>query len=420
MEALTPIIQTRLQMQRRGDTFLPYREKLLLSLILAMLGVFVGDETVAGPSVAVANSTPSPVHGPVATARDFEFRDEISRVVSLRKHTPIQITNSRGDITLIGWAQDKIRVKARRAVRSTDSAEVRRLLRAADFSVRTAEGWTEVIAEYGAGLTLEERIRERANPRASMELTVYAPADLPLRIWAADGKVVLKDWRSTVEVRSRFGQVQISGVRGDSVSILCPSCQMTVETVRGSLRCMGGEGAIHLRDVVGPQIYTESLSGAVSASRIEGEQLYVSRTGNVQLRDVRGRIEFNLQQGDFEIENGSGFLSGKTVAGRVVARMREWSFADKALIETATGDVSLTLPADFSAELDLRSRMGAVTSDFNIRHSSERKTNASPIATAQRASEQASNSLGGWVGAGGEVLRIFSDKGSISLKAAAQ
>ncbi len=341
-----------------------------------------------------------------------DYEDEIERDYILRSGGSLQVTNMRGDIVVQGWSFDKIRVKARRKARAVSLEEARRLFAAVDFRFNSSEGNIELGAEYGRGLSLQERLREREKPHTGMEMTVYAPAYLKLNVWGVSGHMTIKNWDAPVETRSASGTVQIEGIKSGGASVLCPSCSIQIRSVNGSVRCMGGKGPVVLSNVDGPQIYIESNSGPVKAEKVRGEQLYVTESASLTGRELSGRIEFHGQEGPVEIIESVGFLSGRTTLGTITARMREWKFADKAVIESTKGDIRLSLPRDFTGDVDLYSLRGKTEIGFNVvsAHLASRGSGGVDLSV---------NTLGrrvqGQVGMGGELLKIYSVQGNIKV-----
>jgi DUF4097 and DUF4098 domain-containing protein YvlB len=378
--------------------FQPIKSKTLLFSTLAKafflgLAILVG---LAGISVGAAQAA--------------SFSDTIERDFPLRSLGELRITNARGDITINGWSQDRVRLKAVRKVQAASQEEANRVFSYTDVRYKTVEKDIEVTAEYGRGLKIEERLKERNLPQVGMDLNILAPSSLPLRVWAVSGKVIIKGWNANLEVRSSHGAIEIELIRKGSVAVLCPSCTVRVKTVHSSLRCMGGTGNIEISEVTGSQIYVESDSGAVNVSRIEGDQLYVTKAGAIDGKQLKGRIEFHTRQGNVSILDSMGFISGRTETGTVSAQMREWSFLDKALIESVSGSVSLSVPASFSAEVDLRSGTGRVFSAFPLILPSGYQS-----LLQEKASRRPFSRLMGMVNDGGEQLKLASDTGNVSL-----
>ncbi|MGZ3698680.1 MAG: DUF4097 family beta strand repeat-containing protein [Bdellovibrionota bacterium] len=338
------------------------------------------------------------------TARAAEFSDEIERDYALRTIGQLQVTNMRGEIVVRGWAQDKIRVKAVRRATAADREQAQKLLTGVDFRFTSGDGNIELSAEYGRGLSIQERLHEREHPQTSMQMTVFAPARLKLLVWAVDGKVSVRGWNAPLEVRTTSGAIHVDGVKAESVSLLCSACSMEARNIHGALRCMGGAGPIEIAGVSETHSYVETMSGKIKASHIDGEQLYVSKTGPIEAQRLRGHIEFHSQQGPVEILDSSGFLSGRSESGNIVARMRAWSFSDKALIESVSGNIQLTLPASFSSDVDIWSMAGKAELEFPLDRISDQTVGPEPAGR-----------LIGRIGEGGEPLKILSEKGEIHV-----
>ena len=332
----------------------------------------------------------------------FPLEEHFQREYSLRSSGELEVSNARGDVQIEGWAQDKIRVKATRRATGSSAGEAKTLLSATDIRFQNVDKGVELAAEYGRGLQIEQRLQERQNPRTSMDMSVTGPARFPLRVWATNGKVAIHGWTGPVDVRTAKGPVHIESSRG-AISVLCEDCAVSVHAVQASVRCMGGAGSIDLSDVRGPQIYVESDSGAVTVDGVEGEQLFVSKTGAIHGKNLKGRIEFHSREGSVDISNSSGFLSGRTVSGAIRASMKDWKFLDKAILESISGNVDLELPSSFAGEVELRSEQGNVHSEFPIESSQP-----TPV----------SGNISGRIGphSGDEnLLRMSSDRGSVSL-----
>jgi hypothetical protein len=357
------------------------------------------------PSASVV-PLPGPISGVAAPAALSDFTDDFERDFTLRSHGPLQITNLRGDIVIQGWPLDKIRVKAKRRARAGTLSEAKRLFSAVDFRFSAAEGQLELAAEYGRGLSLQERLREREQPRTGMQMIVYAPASLKLRIWGVAGKITVKNWDAPVDVRAATGEINIDGVKSGGASVLCPGCSMQIRDVVGPVRCMGESGDLKLTSIDGAQVYAETVGGSLTATKIRGEQLYVTKEGRFIGRELNGRIEFHAGSGAVEITESSGFLSGRTTTGDIVARMREWEFADKALIESVRGDIRLSLPPDFSGDVDLFGGKGPPEVGFGVER---------PAHEARLAVTQPSKRIVGRIRDGGELLKVFSAQGRVRV-----
>jgi hypothetical protein len=357
---------------------------------------FLAILTILGTSLAQAEE-PAPVLA--------SFNDEIEKVFSLRNMGQVELTNLRGAIYVQGWALDKIKVKARRTVQAPNAEEAKKLFALMDFRFRTSGDDVELSAEYGKGLDIKDRLKERGNPQTNMDITVFAPSRLKLRVWASTGAVSVKSWVGALEVRTSSGAIHVEDVRTDKISLLCPSCNISAKEVRGSIRCMGGTGKVDLSDVEGKEVYVETAAGSLNLNRIKGDQLYVSKEGWIVAKNLRGRIEFHTENGAVDIRDGYGFVSGHAETGNIYVQMREWHFLDKALVESIKGNVEVALPPKFSGEVDLWSVQGKAALDFKLQALQDAKTfGPDPL-----------NHLRGKINEGGEQLRVFSQGGNVKI-----
>ena len=156
------------------------------------IGVFLTLVPLARSSGIDPNPSPIAERAPLSA-----FHSDVERDYNLRSIGQLQVTNLRGPIAVQGWAQDKIRVKARRTVFASNPEEAKKLFAAIDFRYQETEGNIEFSGQYGQGLSIAERIRERAQSSdptriASMEMTVFAPSNLKLKVWASEGAVSVK------------------------------------------------------------------------------------------------------------------------------------------------------------------------------------------------------------------------------------
>lgn len=335
-----------------------------------------------------------------------EFTDQIERDFHLRSIGQIQFTNLRGNITVLGWSQDRIRVQAKRHVFAENETAAKAHFPAMDFRFQESDGNIECSAEYGRGLNIDQRVQERERPaefQSKMDMIVYAPSRLKVKLWTAAGNSSLKNWGNSAELRTVSGDVSAENVKGIRITALCQNCSAVLKGIRASIRAITDGGNLAIQDVEGQEVFLESAAGNIQAQKIRGEQqLYVTRSGNIGVKDTRGHVEFQTREGNVEVTGLSGFASGKSESGSIQLRAEQWEFRDKALIESLKGNISLSLPLAFSAEVDLKSNHGTVQSEFPIRRSADE--NSSPNHLIGRIGEQTA-----------ELLKVSSDSGNVSL-----
>jgi DUF4097 and DUF4098 domain-containing protein YvlB len=338
-----------------------------------------------------------------------EFVEEVGeRTFKLRSVGNLKIKNAKGAITLTGWSQDRIRIRITKKVEADTQEDASRLMKNMDFRYEfdKEKGDIQISNEYGKELSIEERLHVSENPnKIRMDITVFAPANWKLEIWAVNGKVTLKNWGAQAEIRSNSGQIQVEGLKGKSLTVNCEACSASLKNIRASLSCTGGDGDIELSGVTGKSIYAGTNSGLLKLWQIKGDQQYTSKTGSIQGQFLKGKVEFHSQQGSLDLREISGFLSGTVESGNVSATVRDWDPTDKALIESVQGNIRLTLPRRFSGDIDIWSIHGKTALDFALEKSQD-LVGVGPEPT---------NHLLGRIREGGELLKVFTERGDISV-----
>jgi hypothetical protein len=368
------------------------------------------------PSV-VSSSSPSASSSPAPSTALLGYTDTVEKDFALRSLGELRVSNARGEIRIEGWSQDKIRLKAVRRTRAESAAKARQNFAATDFALRAEGRDIELAVEYGKGMSIEDRLRERRSPETFVDIVVSAPSSLGLRVWASEGSVWVKSWNAPLDVRTAQGAIRIENTRKGPVSLICPECEISVKSAHGALRCMGGAGHINLHDVSGGPVYVESDAGAVSLGAVQGEQLYVTKRGTIDGNGLSGRIEFHTESGNVRILGSTGFLSGRSESGAIVGQMLSWEFLDKALLESEQGSVQLALPSNFSGDVDLQSEMGKVMSAFPVVQMNSRRMSPERLAVVTQSSYPGPGGqrLTGVVRDGGELLKLASRRRDVSL-----
>jgi hypothetical protein len=341
-----------------------------------------------------------------------EFADSVEHDFPLRSIGQLNVSNPRGSIIVQGWSHDRIRVKAVRRVMADSPDKAKKLFEAMDFRYRPLDQDVELAADYGKGLDIQQRLEERRVPHARMDVTIYAPARLKLRVWGPDqessGETTVRDWNGPrIEVRAHTGPMNLESINSGQISLLCPSCQVTLRRIRGSVRCMAGSGSADLSDVNGSTIYVDTQAGSQRLEKISGEQLYVTRDGSIRGNVLSGSIQFSTTDGSVDLSDTSGFVSGKTGSGNITVRARDWEFQDRAVMESDRGAIHLFLPHGFSGEVDVWSVLGKVQVGFPLMPSA--------IEDSKTYGPEPANRIRGRIGSGGEQLRVYSRLGDVRV-----
>jgi hypothetical protein len=230
--------------------------------------------------------------------------------------------------------------------------------------------------------------------------SVAARADL--RVDAKDGAVTVRAWdQKTISARVNAlgwkiapGELEIQDHQlGDRVELVLKmpsehwafgrrSIEVEVKVPRDTrLDIRTGDGAIRVFEVAG-EVRLVTGDGSIEAAGVEGS--LQARTGDGRI-GVRGRLEsLNLHTGDGSVQ--AEILPGSKVASG-------WR------IETGDGSVTVRVPSDLAADLDLHTGDGHLSVDI-------------PFA----AERQDKKTVKGRINGGGPPFAIRTGDGSVTVK----
>lgn len=127
----------------------------------------------------------------------------------------------------------------------------------------------------------------------------------------------------------------------------------------------------------------------------------VARNGGVSIHAMHGESRFTTTNGGVTLDDVAGRVVGRTANGGVTVRLSgaRWDGAGMD-VETTNGGVSLTLPRDYSAALEVSTVNGGLRSDFPVTLPDSR-----------------SRDLRATLGSGGPLLKVRTVNGGVKLAA---
>jgi lia operon protein LiaG len=168
-----------------------------------------------------------------------------------------------------------------------------------------------------------------------------------------------------VAIYLAVGKVSVTNVEGD-LWIDAASAPVTTSNTRGELNIDVGSGAVQVSEVRG-ELSVDTGSGVVGVSNIRGEKVSVETgSGDVTASDLRSNeLSVETGSGDIEVtglvapqvslETGSGSVAAD-VQGEV------WNVN----VQTGSGDVTLKLPQNLGAEVDIETSSGDIETDYAV------------------------------------------------------
>jgi DUF4097 and DUF4098 domain-containing protein YvlB len=109
----------------------------------------------------------------------------------------------------------------------------------------------------------------------------------------------------------------------------------------------------------------ETASGDVRVTGDDLDELEAqTASGDVELRTGVRRVQVDTASGDLRFDRLLGELSAHTASGDVRATWRDAAGTTRAIVNTASGDVTLRLPRDASLTGKVSTTSGHIRSDF--------------------------------------------------------
>jgi hypothetical protein len=206
----------------------------------------------------------------------------------------------------------------------------------------------------------------------------------------------------SLDVRRPSSERQFIGIgihratRARLVASVPRGARLTVTTRNGAITVERIDGHLELR----------TDDGSVRVSEAEGGMVVVTRDGSITLERVAGRIDARTGDGGIRVTGAPSALRLDTRDGSIVVRAEPGTvMAEDWSLRTGDGSVVVELPEGFAAEIDAETRDGSVRSELNV-------SSAAPPDNRR----EARRSLRGQLGAGGKVLKVRTNDGSIRLR----
>ena len=109
-----------------------------------------------------------------------------------------------------------------------------------------------------------------------------------------------------------------------------------------------------------------SVSGDVEIDGAKGTVHAKAVSGDVKIINAQGTIRADSVSGDVHVERASGSVSAKSVSGDVKVNLNNVDSDEAMEFTTISGDVSVSMPSNLGADVDLKTLSGDLKTDFGI------------------------------------------------------
>jgi DUF4097 and DUF4098 domain-containing protein YvlB len=251
----------------------------------------------------------------------------------------------------------------------------------ATLTIKTGNGPIEV--REGKGDKVEVRAVKRAGRRSS-------PSDVTIDVSQSG---------SDVTICTLYGN-QTSCNRGYNGRNIDVRVSFVVEIPSNlRLNLTSGNGDITI-DKAGADVMATTGNGRVSVGETSGRVEVTSGNGDIIVESASGPVRVNTGNGRVFVATSLGPVVAGTGNGDVDVRMKALTSSTPMSFSSGSGNIRVTLPADFNGDLDATTGNGEMRTDFEI----------------QIVGRLNPNHLRGTIGKGGSTLRLSTGNGRIEIR----
>lgn len=256
---------------------------------------------------------------------------------------------------------------------------------------------------FNASGTLELELSAgeiRVNAWTRNEARIVATTD------GGEISAVLSPLRIELEARRSRGGTRytLTVPIGVTVTAATVSGSVIVNGTRGPVELETRSGHIEASEVTG-RVHIEAASGRVMLQRVSGSTTVEVLTGSVSITEIEGDLEIDAIGGSSKVERGNLRRLVFESVGGSFDFSGELGATGPHSIETHSGNITLSLPANFAATLDLETFSGELRpTDF-------------PLVTLPRTARgRESDRMRFTINGGGAPLSITTYSGDILLR----
>ena len=277
----------------------------------------------------------------------YTLEESFQKTIPRQEAALLEVNNVNGSIQVSPWAADSIKIEALKRVTAPDREKAEECLGELEIQVM------------------------RRGKEISVE-TVYPGGDCPsgCLFGLLRGKKVRWNVDYTISVPVSF--------------------DLELHTTNGSVKAQGTKG----------EVEAWSTNGTIRITEVEGSVLGQTTNGSVKIGDIRGDAVARSTNGSVKLWGIAGSVRCSTTNGNVRAEITRTKLEKSCNLSTTNGSISVSLPAEISADIDARTTNGKMR--FGL-----------PV-TVQ--GELSKRRLRGKIGQGGPLLRLRTTNGNITIE----
>jgi hypothetical protein len=266
-----------------------------------------------------------------------------------------------GSITIIGWNKELVKVKGHIGGRDAKDCKVE-------------------MEEESGGIRMSSYYNGGKNHRSSdLDFEINVPNKFDLDLETMGGGITIDNVDGKMEGKTMGGKLNLSNLKGKlSLITMGGKITLTNSEVDGSVKTMGGEvlvqdvmgdikatsqgGNVTQKNVksrsgkgVGGEVNIKTMGGDINVDDApEGADVH-TMGGDIHIKRVVQSVRANTMGGDIEINAIDGRVDATTMGGDVnITMIGDPEKGDRMVkIESMGGDITLTVPAKLSMDIDI-------------------------------------------------------------------
>ena len=254
-----------------------------------------------------------------------QVREAEEKTFTLTEKGSVSVENVVGNILIYAWEEEKVKMIATKSAKAFTKNRAEELIEAIEIEISAKEDKIDINTEF----PWWDRLDPTSSVRVDYEL--WVPLSAEVQAESVSGNIEIIERNNDVWAKSVSGTIGIERILGDT-------------------EARTTSGAIKITKVEGDSIIADSTSGKVTLQEA---------TGIIEAQSVSGRVKISDSKGSVE--------SVRAVSGSIWVELTEITeYPPDMVLTSVSGDITLLLPENISAEIDAKTTSGRISSEFNI------------------------------------------------------
>jgi len=375
----------------------------VLLIFLVVLGIGARTAVRYGPAIGDEIQIDDGPNFSFSFGTPYNYTDELQQ--PFPANGSLRVVSDRGDVRLIAWDQNTIKVEVQKKVNADSQSEADK--------INAATKPTIVVS--GDQVTVNANTAGSGNHRVETGLEIYLPRKAAVEISTTHGKVDVHDRTGDVKISNSHGDVELGGVQGN-INATMHSGALRADNLQGNFTLDGRLGDVTVENVQGSVRMTGDYFGTTRISKISSTVHFISSRTDMEMAKLDGDLV--LDSGDLRVTS----LAGPTRVNTRSKDIRLSDFTGSVHIEDNNSDIELmpgklplgniqitnrrgrihlVLPANSAFQLEAHATRGDISSDFSSLNIQNHEHDAQATGT---------------VGSGGPQIQLSTERGDIEIR----